>query len=56
MILGLSIGEGEILDLQTIVGGTGELASASGIIRADGLFDSATGSGESEYVGNICLP
>jgi hypothetical protein len=49
-------GEGEILDLQTIVGGTGELAGASGIIRADGVFDSATGSGESEYVGNICLP
>jgi hypothetical protein len=51
-----SIGDGEILDLQTIIGGTGELAGASGVLRASGVFNPATGSGESEYIGNVCLP
>jgi hypothetical protein len=51
-----TIGEGEILDLQVITGGTGELAGATGTLRASGTFSSATQSGESEYVGNICLP
>ncbi len=51
-----TIGDGEILDLQTIIGGTGELAGASGVLRASGTFNSATGTGESEYTGNICLP
>jgi hypothetical protein len=47
-------GDGEILDLQVITGGTGELAGATGVLRASGTF--TNGSGESEYVGNICLP
>ena len=51
-----TVGEGEILDLQTIVGGTGELAGATGVLRASGSFNSATGTGESEYIGNVCLP
>ena len=51
-----TIGDGEILDLQVITGGTGELAGATGVLRASGNFSSATGNGESEYVGNICLP
>lgn len=51
-----STGAGNIVDLQTITGGTGDLAGASGVIRASGVFDPATGTGESEYEGMICLP
>jgi hypothetical protein len=47
-------GTGDIVDLQRIVGGTGELAGATGVLRASGTF--VAGSGESEYIGNICLP
>lgn len=49
-------GTGHIVDLQYIVGGTGELSGASGVIRATGTFDSATGTGESDYEGEICVP
>jgi hypothetical protein len=40
-------GDGDIVDLQLIVGGTGAL-------RASGTF--VAGSGESKYIGSICLP
>ncbi len=49
-------GNGEILDLQIITGGTGGFAGATGALRASGLFDAATGLGESEYIGSVCLP
>ena len=48
-------GPGEIVDLQTIVGGTGELAEASGALRAEGTFTAEAG-GRSTYVGTVCLP
>ncbi len=48
-------GDGNIVDVQAVVGGTGELSGASGVIRATGLFDSATGTGASDYEGKICL-
>jgi hypothetical protein len=48
-------GEGSIVDLQTIVGGTGQLAGASGEIRASGTFSQDAG-GTSSYAGTICLP
>lgn len=51
-----SAGDGNIVDVQYITGGTGELAGASGVIRASGTFNSATGMGESDYEGLICLP
>jgi hypothetical protein len=51
-----STGNGEIVDLQVITEGTGELAGARGALRASGTFDFATGMGESEYIGTICLP
>jgi hypothetical protein len=51
-----TVASGEIVDVQVITGGTGQLAGASGAFRASGTFDSATGSGESEYTGVICLP
>jgi hypothetical protein len=49
-------GDGEILDLQVITGGTGQLAGATGVLQASGTFDSESGTGQSTYVGNICLP
>jgi hypothetical protein len=48
-------GEGSIVDLQTIVGGTEELAGATGEIRATGTFSQETG-GTSTYRGTVCLP
>jgi hypothetical protein len=49
-----TVGDGDIVDLQRIVGGTGALAGATGALRASGTF--VAGSGESEYIGSICLP
>lgn len=49
-------GDGNIVDDQVIVGGTGGLTGASGVIRASGTFSSVTGSGASEYEGKVCLP
>jgi len=51
-----TVGTGEIVDLQFVTGGTGALAGASGALRASGTFDPVAGSGESEYMGTICLP
>lgn len=48
-------GAGSIVDLQTIVGGTGELAGATGELRAQGVFSAVSG-GESDYEGLVCLP
>jgi hypothetical protein len=48
-------GTGEIVDLQTIVGGTGEFAGAIGALRAEGTFTAAAG-GRSTYVGTVCVP
>ena len=47
-------GDGDIVDVQVIIGGTGDLAGASGVLRASGAF--VDGSGESEYTGSLCLP
>jgi hypothetical protein len=49
-------GAGEIVDLQIITGGTGVLEGASGALRASGIFDPVSGSGESEYSGVVCMP
>ncbi len=49
-------GDGNIVDVQIITGGTGELTGATGTIRASGLFDFSAGEGSSEYEGMICLP
>jgi len=46
---------GPIVDVQTVVGGTGDLAGASGSIRASGTFSFANG-GRSEYTGTVVLP
>jgi len=49
-------GDGNIVDLQSIIGGTGDLAGASGTLRASGFFDPDTASGTSSYEGTVCLP
>jgi len=46
--------DGSIVDLQTIVGGTGKLAGAQGFVRASGTFSAADG-GNSEYEGSVCV-
>jgi hypothetical protein len=45
---------GPIVDLQTIVGGTGELTGARGALRAEGTF-SAIAGGHARYEGTLCL-
>jgi len=47
-------GDGDIVDLQVITGGTGDFSGATGALRASGTF--VNGSGQSEYEGSICLP
>ena len=46
--------DGSIVDLQAIVGGTGELEGATGTLRASGTFSFADG-GRSQWQGTICL-
>jgi hypothetical protein len=47
-------GDGELLDVQTIVGGGGELAGATGVIKTIGNF--VDGAGQSDFEGVVCLP
>ena len=48
-------GPGEIVDLQTITGGTGGFAGATGALRASGTFDLARGIGTSSIEGTVCV-
>lgn len=45
---------GKFSDLITIVDGTGEWADATGQIHLYGTFDFATGTGTSDYRGDVC--
>jgi hypothetical protein len=45
---------GPIVDVQTIIGGTGDFSGASGFVRASGTFSFVNG-GRSEYVGSVSL-
>ena len=47
-------GEGHFAEVDTVVGGSGEWAGATGTLRAQGTF--ANGSGTGDYVGEICAP
>jgi len=45
---------GDLVDLQTIIGGTGDFAGATGTIHTSGNFIGT--SGESTFEGTVCLP
>ena len=45
---------GRFSDLLTIVGGTGRWEDATGQIHLFGTFDFATGTGRSDYRGEVC--
>jgi hypothetical protein len=48
-------GGGSIVDVQTVVAGTGQLTGATGALRAEGRFTFPDG-GQSRYTGTVCLP
>lgn len=48
-------GEGELLDVETIVGGTGDFVGASGVLKVVGNFLFPDG-GTSIYDGSVCTP
>ena len=47
-------GDGEFAEVDTIVGGTGSYAGASGYLQATGTF--LNGAGVGVYVGVVCQP
>lgn len=47
-----TIADGSIVDVQTIVGGTGDFDGATGAIRGSGTF--VGGAGTSTYTGTVC--
>jgi hypothetical protein len=48
-------GAGEFAEVDTVVGGTGQLAGTTGVLRAQGTF-TATAGGGGEYLGELCTP
>jgi hypothetical protein len=48
-------GAGDFAEVDTVVGGTGEWAGATGAFRAQGTF-TATAGGGGDYVGQLCTP
>jgi len=50
-----NVGGGDLVDNQTIIGGTGDFAGASGSLRVSGNFLAATG-GVSRFEGTVCIP
>ena len=49
-----TIGGGEFAEVDTVVGGTGDFAGASGVIRGTGTSTATTVDGD--YAGEICTP
>jgi hypothetical protein len=47
-------GDGNFGEVDTVIGGTGEWAGATGTFRAQGTF--AGGGGQGDYIGEICTP
>jgi hypothetical protein len=50
-----TVEDGDLVDLQTITGGTGDFVGTTGSLRISGNFIAATG-GRSTYEGVVCLP
>lgn len=50
-----TVGVGDFAEVDTIVGGTGSWAGASGVLRAQGTFSAAAGGG-GDYLGEVCTP
>lgn len=48
------VATGKFSDLFTVTGGTGEWSGASGQIHLIGFFDLASGTGESDFRGELC--
>jgi hypothetical protein len=48
-------GAGDFAEVDTIIGGTGPWAGASGVLRAQGTF-TATAGGSGDYLGEVCTP
>jgi hypothetical protein len=47
-------GDGDLVDVQTITGGTGDFAGATGSLRINGNFVDPVG-GTSSYEGMVCI-
>jgi hypothetical protein len=50
-----TVGNGDLVDNQTIIGGTGDFVGASGSLRISGNFLAETG-GISRFEGTVCVP
>jgi hypothetical protein len=48
-------GAGDFAEVDTIIGGTGPWAGASGVLRAQGTF-STTEGGTGDYLREVCTP
>ena len=48
-------GAGDVAVVDTVIGGTGDWAGATGFIKAIGIL-SPTAGGEGDYIGEICTP
>ncbi len=46
---------GDLVELTTLIGGTGSLAGATGTLHVQGTFTAAAG-GSSEFTGSLCVP
>jgi hypothetical protein len=47
-------GDGDLADVQVIIGGSGDFAGATGSLRISGNF--VAGAGTSDFEGTVCLP
>jgi hypothetical protein len=50
-----TIADGNLVDIQTIIGGTGNFSGATGTLRISGNFLSDSG-GSSNFEGTVCVP
>jgi hypothetical protein len=48
-------GAGDFAEVDTVIGGTGQWAGVTGVLRAQGTFTLAAG-GSGDYVGELCTP